>query len=107
MSLMENKDYGKLTIDQTLYKTRLSRRWEERKPYSPPEPGKIVSFIPGTVVEVLVREGDTVSQGDEVVILEAMKMKNRLKSHVSGKVLALNVKPGDRVAKGVVLAEIG
>ena len=107
MSLMENKDYGKLTIDQTLYKTRLSRRWEERKPYSPPEPGKIVSFIPGTVVEVLVREGDTVSQGDEVVILEAMKMKNRLKSHISGKVLAINVKSGDRVAKGVVLAEIG
>ena len=104
---MENKDYGKLTIDQTVYSTRLSRRWEERKPYSPPEPGKIISFIPGTVVEVLVKAGDTVCEGDEVVILEAMKMKNRLKSHVSGKVLAINVSPGDRVAKGIVLAEIG
>jgi biotin carboxyl carrier protein len=48
-----------------------------------------------------------VTEGDDIVILDAMKMKNRLKSHVSGKVTAVNVKPGDRVTKGMVLAEIG
>ncbi|MCI0522931.1 MAG: biotin/lipoyl-binding protein, partial [Bacteroidales bacterium] len=62
---------------------------------------------PGTVVEVLVRQGDQVSAGDDIVILDAMKMKNRLKSHISGKVITINVKPGDRVPKGVMLVEIG
>jgi biotin carboxyl carrier protein len=103
---MEKKEAEKLNIDQTLYTTRLSRRYAGRKAYSPPRPGRICSFIPGTVTEVLVRQGDMVNAGDDIVILDAMKMKNRLKSHVTGKVVAVNVKPGDRVTKGMVLAEI-
>jgi biotin carboxyl carrier protein len=47
-----------------------------------------------------------VKHGDDIVILDAMKMKNRLKSHVDGRVVAVNVKPGDRVTKGEVLVEI-
>ena len=103
---MENKELEKLTVDQTQYTTRLIRRYAERKPYAPPVPGRIISFIPGTVVEVLVKEGESVNEGDDIVILDAMKMKNRLKSHVTGSVRAINVKPGDRVAKGEVLVEI-
>ena len=45
-------------------------------------------------------------EGDDIVILDAMKMKNRLKSHVEGRVIAVNVRPGDRVTKGAVLVEI-
>ncbi len=104
---MEKKEADKLNIDQTQYTTRLSRRYAGRKAYAPPRPGRIHSFIPGTVIEVLVRQGDHVNEGDDIVILDAMKMKNRLKSHVSGKVEAVNVKPGDRVSKGMVLVEIG
>ncbi len=104
---MEKGTTEKLVIDQTEYTTRLSPRFRARKPYEPPVPGRIYSFIPGTVVEVLVSEGDIVSEGDDTVILEAMKMKNRLKSHLSGKVIAVNVKPGDRVTKGTVLVEVG
>jgi pyruvate carboxylase len=96
---MEKKEADKLNIDQTQYTTRLSRRYAGRKAYTPPHPGRICSFIPGTVIEVLVRQGDQVTEGDDIVILDAMKMKNRLKSHVSGKVTAVNVKPGDRVSK--------
>ena len=103
---MENKEADKLIIDQTNYTTRLSRRFADRKPYKPPEPGKINSFIPGTVVEVLVSDGDEVQAGDDILILDAMKMKNRLKSHVAGRVSCVNVKPGDRVTKGTVLVEI-
>lgn len=103
---MENKEIEKLTVDQTQYTTRLIRRYAERKPYAPPVPGRIISFIPGTVVEVLVQEGDSVNEGVDIVILDAMKMKNRLKSHIQGRVTAVNVKPGDRVTKGAVLVEI-
>ena len=104
---MEKRETDKLNIDQTSYTTRISRRYAQRVAYAPPVPGRITSFIPGTVLEVLVKVGDTVAQGDDIVIIDAMKMKNRLKSHTAGKVLSVNVKAGDRVAKGVLLAEIG
>ena len=104
--IMEKGTTEKLVIDQTEYTTKLSQRFKVRKPYEPPVPGRIYSFIPGTVVEVLVSEGDSINEGDDTVILEAMKMKNRLKSHLSGKVIAVNVKPGDRVTKGTVLVEV-
>lgn len=107
MKEMEKRDIEKINIDHTLYQTRLSKRFAGRKPYAPAVPGRIFSFIPGTVVEVLVKEGDSVSEGDDLVILDAMKMKNRLKSHTAGKVIAVRVKPGDRVTRGAVLVEIG
>jgi biotin carboxyl carrier protein len=103
---MEKRDTEKLIIDNTSYTTRISARFASRKPYAPPVPGRIQSFIPGTVVEVLVSPGDRVKEGDDLVILEAMKMKNRLKSHLEGRVAAVNVRPGDRVTKGAVLVEI-
>jgi len=106
MSEMEEREISKLVIDHSSYTTRLSQRFVSRKPYEPPVPGRIQSFIPGTVTEVLVSPGDTVKEGDDIVILEAMKMKNRLKSHLDGKVVVVNVSPGDRVAKGDVLVEI-
>lgn len=104
---MQEKETDKLNIDHTQYTTRISRRWAEKKPYATPDPGRISSFIPGTVVEVMVKLGDTVSEGDDIIILDAMKMKNRLKSHTSGKVTAVNVAPGDRVTKGEVMIVIG
>ena len=103
---MEKKENDRLNIDHTWYTTRLSKSYVERKPYAPPVPGHIFGFIPGTVMEVLVKVGDLVREGDDVIILDAMKMKNRIKSHVSGTVTAINVKEGERVAKGVVIAEI-
>lgn len=107
IKIMEKKEADKLNIDHTLYTTRISRRYAGRKAYTPPRPGRIYSFIPGTVIEVLVSQGDQVTEGDDIVILDAMKMKNRLKSHVTGKVASVNVKPGDRVSKGMILVEIG
>jgi len=103
---MEKRANDRLNIDHTWYTTRISQRHAARKPYAPADPGLISSFIPGTVVEVMVSVGDTVNEGDDILILDAMKMKNRLKSHIAGKVTAVNVKPGDRVSKGAVLAVI-
>lgn len=103
---MEKRANDRINIDHTWYTTRISARHAARKPYAPADPGVISSFIPGTVVEVMVRVGDTVEEGDDILILDAMKMKNRLKSHVAGRVTAVSVKPGDRVSKGAVLAVV-
>lgn len=104
---MEKRETVRLNIDHTEYVTRVSARYAGRKPYAPPVPGRVCSFIPGTVVEVLVKEGDQVAEGDDLIIIDAMKMKNRLKCHTAGTVLTVNVSPGDRVPKGLILVEIG
>ena len=63
--------------------------------------------MPGVIINVLVKEGDSVSAGDAVVILEAMKVENTLTAPAAGKVLAVNCKTGDSVKKGEVLVQIG
>ena len=59
--------------------------------------------MPGMVLKILVSESQEIKKGDSVLILEAMKMENVLKSPGDGKIKSLNVKPGDKVEKNQVL----
>jgi biotin carboxyl carrier protein len=59
--------------------------------------------MPGKIVEVLVSEGDSVEKGQGLVIVEAMKMENEVRSPIDGEVKEIKVKPGDTVEGGVVL----
>jgi len=70
------------------------------------EAARIVAPMPGKVVRVLVEAGAEVEPGDGIVVVEAMKMQNEMKSPKAGKVTALNVQPGDTVNAGDVLAVI-
>jgi acetyl/propionyl-CoA carboxylase alpha subunit/acetyl-CoA carboxylase carboxyltransferase component len=64
----------------------------------------LVAPVPGTIVSVAVREGDTVRAGDEVLVMEAMKMEHVIQAHVSGTVRAITVARGDTVQEGHALA---
>lgn len=66
----------------------------------------ITAPIPGKVVALRVSIGDTVEQGQPVVVLEAMKMENELEAERAGRVAAIHVGPGDTVDKGTVLVEL-
>jgi len=68
--------------------------------------GDVTTSMPGTVVEVLVGEGDTVKAGDPVLIIEAMKMENEVQAPVGGTVNQVNVKKGDSVNPDEALMEI-
>lgn len=70
-------------------------------------PGTVVSPIPGLVLTILVKEGDTISEGDPVLILEAMKMESEIVSTASGTVKAILVKEGASVQEDDGLIEIG
>jgi acetyl-CoA/propionyl-CoA carboxylase biotin carboxyl carrier protein len=60
----------------------------------------------GTIVKVAVAEGDQVSEGDLVVVLEAMKMEQPLVAHRSGIVKSLVAEPGAGVTAGAAICEI-
>ncbi|MET1153025.1 biotin carboxylase N-terminal domain-containing protein [Arthrobacter sp.] len=66
----------------------------------------LASPMQGTIVKVAVAEGDTVAEGDLVVVLEAMKMEQPLTAHKAGTISGLSAKPGDTVSAGAVLATI-
>jgi biotin carboxyl carrier protein len=65
---------------------------------------QIVAPMPGKVVRVQVEAGAAVEKGAGVVVVEAMKMQNEMKSPHAGVVVSVNVKPGDTVNAGDVLA---
>ena len=67
---------------------------------------QILAPMPGKVVRVQTEAGVTVEKGAGVVVVEAMKMQNEMKSPRAGVVVSLNVKPGDTVNAGDVLAVI-
>ncbi len=66
----------------------------------------IVAPMPGKVVRVLVAAGDEVVAGQGIVVVEAMKMQNELKSPRDGRVTVLQAKENDSVTAGTVLAVI-
>lgn len=65
---------------------------------------EIVAPMPGRVLQVLVQPGDRIAAGDGVLILEAMKMENRLVAEAAGRVSEVRVVAGDMVEGGQVLA---
>lgn len=66
----------------------------------------VISPMPGVILDIKVKEGDSVSEGQAVVILEAMKMENEIVSEFTGTVSAIRVKKGDTVDTDAVLVEI-
>jgi len=63
--------------------------------------------MPGTIVDVLVKVGDTVAEGDPVLVTEAMKMETEIQAPISGTVKAVHVSKGDSVNPDETLIEIG
>ena len=106
------KDY--LTKVKTeAYKASHAGKAAEEKSEAPAAAEKIVvtgtpveAPLPGTVFKLLVSTGDTVSAGQDVIVLEAMKMENNLSTPVSGTVKRIFVKEGDVVPAGGVMLEI-
>ena len=68
--------------------------------------GDITSFMPGTIGKILVKKGDKVKKGQNIIILECMKMDNELQAPFDAKVKSINVKTGENVGKDAVLIEL-
>lgn len=66
----------------------------------------ITSPLPGVIIEVSVKEGDTVAAGQKVAVLEAMKMENEIQAEKAGVVTKIHVSKGDSVLEGASIVTI-
>ena len=80
------------------------------EPASAPEPHAgipVPAVMPGNVFSISVKVGDEVKEGEEVAVIEAMKMENPVKAPCSGTILSLTVAKGDTVGMGEIMMTIG
>ena len=98
-------DLERFVLDDTVYWTRRTRKFETRKPYMPSDPRRVHAAIPGVIVQIQVKAGQKVRRGDSLLVLEAMKMKNDVTAQRDGEIMTVSVSPGQMVAKGQVLIE--
>lgn len=88
------------------YKTLLTIKYANRKPYKVPNPNEIMSYIPGTVIKLKKKKGAKVKEGEVILILEAMKMMNKVLMPFDGKIKNIFVDEGQKVPKGHLMIEI-
>lgn len=94
-----------LSIDDAKYRTYFTTKYENRKPYEPPDPKKIRAFIPGTIINLFVKPGSKVKVGDQLFILEAMKMNNIILAPLDGTIKKVNIEVNKTVANKEILIE--
>jgi len=95
-----------LVIEGTRYRTLYTSKFENRKLWTIPNPLHITAFIPGLVVRVAVKPGQQVKEGQDLLTLEAMKMKNQIKAPFSAVIKDIKVKEGEKVPKNTLLIEL-
>ncbi len=101
----ETSELKKLTIQGDTYYTTFTRKYQAKKDWIKPDKKKVISFIPGTVKQILVKPGDKVQADDKLLVLDAMKMLNSIHSPMTGIIKSVLVKEGDRLPKGSVMVE--
>ena len=83
------------------------RRWTPKGPGAHGHDREsVIAPMPGKIVRVLVTPGDHVEPGQGILVVEAMKMQNEMKSRRAGRVTSIPVSVGDTVAAGAILATI-
>lgn len=108
----DNLNYKKLTnlngLNSILHCDKTLKVFRGFKPssLSSEESGNLVTQMPGKVVKILGKVGDNVSVGQTLVIIEAMKMENEIKSNSNGKITSISIKEGQALDSGVVMMEI-
>ena len=95
-----------IIVHSAKYHTTFNKKFINRKQWVEPNPNHINSFIPGTIVDVMAKEGQSVKAGESLLILEAMKMHNEVQMPFEGKVVKVNVEKGQKVPKNFLMIEL-
>ncbi len=95
-----------IIVHSAKYQTTYNKKYLTRKKWVEPNSNHISSFIPGTIIDVLVKEGQKVKAGESLLLLEAMKMHNDVQMPFDGKVVKVNVTKGQKVPKNLLMIEL-
>ena len=104
--MSEQEKYSQIALENGVFETRLTKKFLKRKTYHKQDPRIIKAVIPGAVAEIKAKVGQSVKQGDTLMVLDAMKMLNRILAPQDGIVRVVRVASGEKVAKGQILIEI-
>ena len=104
--MSEQNTMAQIELESGTYDTHLHRKFMLRKPYEKQDPRVIKAVIPGVIERIDTVVGKQVQRGDTLMILEAMKMHNRIKAPQDGTIKTLGVASGEKVSKGQILIEI-
>jgi len=102
----EKPEYVDFAVTARKYKTLLTKKYQDRKPWVNPSPYDIQSIIPGTIIDVFVKEGDVIKEGAPLLTLEAMKMINHIDMPFTARIKKINVEVGVRIPKDTLLIEL-
>lgn len=105
-NIKEKQEFVSVIIDGGEYKTTLTEKYKNKVKYVENDPNLIKAFLPGTIVEVNTKSKKKVEEGDVLLILEAMKMRNTVVAPHSGKIKNVFVKLGQAVSKNFVMIEM-
>ncbi len=97
-------EMSKLNIDETIYETEVPSSFNKR--WAPEDEKLVKAFIPGTIIEVKTKVGNTVKKGEILLILDAMKMYNEIVAPMAGTVKVVAVSDGERVEKNQLLVRL-
>ena len=100
-------DGTKATVNGKSYDVAVSAGIEETKSSSSAEGKEVKAALPGNVLRIEVSQGEEVSEGDVLLVIEAMKMETEIKSPFSGTIQSIEVSQGDTVKNGQTLVVIG
>ena len=101
-----NDLYTEFVVDDTVYVTKVNKKFSSRKNFSGFNKNVITAFIPGAIREISIKQGDKVKFGEKLLVLEAMKMKNLVTASVNGTVKSIHVSLGENVSKNQLLVII-
>ncbi len=99
-------DGDRLDVDAPFGHTALRKRPRFTDPATQAQPGSLLAPMPGSVVTVLAETGSSVTEGQPLLVLEAMKMQHTVTAPTDGVLTQINVTPGTQVAAGEVLAVV-
>lgn len=105
VDFLENVNLETIYVDGIKYQTVLTEKFKKRKTYTNDNQNVVCSKIPGTILSINVKEGDSVKMGDVLCILDSMKMNNNIISPFNGVVKSVCVNVNDTIVKGAALIE--
>ncbi len=101
----EKPKFHTLHVQGTDYKTLVNSKYLNRKKWKQKNEKHILSYIPGTVIGLFVKDGEKVKKNQPLLVVEAMKMENKIFAPIDGTLKKVNVSVGKIVPKGEIMIE--